>query len=741
MAKYSYITDKTHNNRKIQVESAKRDGSGKNIENNYAKKNGYYSSLTAGLSNNFDTKQVMVDESAYNFRPTATMGSVELEVGSPCKVKKIIGGTIVFNQKNNNGNPTSTNNWGANNGTCSYANGKITFDNATGNQKALTYNYNNKSRKKVNNIYLVAFNYSTNHDFQFQCADRNNVSSGDNKRFEVIQKCSGRAYANSLDYFFDYTAGDTDWTLSVWNYQLIDLTQMFGSTIADYIYSLEQANAGSGVAWFKRYFPKEYYAYNSGELVSVKTQGKKITHFNQWDEEWELGSYDVATGSPLSGSDNIRSKSTSYIRVLPNTTYCFFRSGFAGNVLEYDENDNFIKVFPTQTNYNFTTSPNAHHIRFYMGSAYGTTYNHDICINFHYDGERDGEYEPYNSETYACDDVELRGIPQLDENNNLAFEGDEYASDGNVTRKYGTVDLGTLEWVKADWVFYAIVPNMSLTDTNRNKGRICTKYPTDTQEAITQNTMNDKTILRKQGYIYVRDSSYSESTSSQFKSAMSGVYLVYELATPTDENSIPFTEVQECDNWGTEEWLAPTTDTRPCEVPVGHETDYLPDLKAKLEVAPNTPNENGVYVMEHNASGNSYTPIATWLQANGYVNEISANAIKENIGGALRHQLAQANNIDFNNTAWVDLGTLNYTYLDGVFFTNIVGKKLGGGNCICAIYKGGVVAGYGVMQDKTWGVKSTDNNEGIMFKDSSYTSANAFKNAMKGVLLAYEKAS
>ena len=25
-------------------------------------------------------------------------------------------------------------------------------------------------------------------------------------------------------------------------------------------------------------------------------------------------------------------------------------------------------------------------------SAYGTTYNHDICINFHYDGERDGEY-------------------------------------------------------------------------------------------------------------------------------------------------------------------------------------------------------------------------------------------------------------------------------------------------------------------------------------------------------------
>ena len=95
MAKYSYITDKTHNNRKIQVESAKRDGSGKNIENNYAKQNGNYQSLTAGLSNNFDTKMVEKDESAYNFRPTATMGSMELEVGSPCKVKKIIGGSLV----------------------------------------------------------------------------------------------------------------------------------------------------------------------------------------------------------------------------------------------------------------------------------------------------------------------------------------------------------------------------------------------------------------------------------------------------------------------------------------------------------------------------------------------------------------------------------------------------------------------------------------------------------------------
>ena len=50
---------------------------------------------------------------------------------------------------------------------------------------------------------------------------------------------------------------------------LFDLTQMFGSTIADYIYSLEQANAGAGVAYFRSLFPKPYYDYNAGELLSV----------------------------------------------------------------------------------------------------------------------------------------------------------------------------------------------------------------------------------------------------------------------------------------------------------------------------------------------------------------------------------------------------------------------------------------------------------------------------------------
>ena len=62
--------------------------------------------------------------------------------------------------------------------------------------------------------------------------------------------------------------------------QLFDLTQMFGSTIADYIYSLEQAHAGDGVAYFRNLFPNDYYEYNAGETTCVSAvNGDPYNHY------------------------------------------------------------------------------------------------------------------------------------------------------------------------------------------------------------------------------------------------------------------------------------------------------------------------------------------------------------------------------------------------------------------------------------------------------------------------------
>ena len=106
---------------------------------------------------------------------------------------------------------------------------------------------------------------------------------------------------------------------------IFDLTQMFGSTIADYIYSLEQANAGAGVAWFRKLFPKPYYAYNAGELKSVKgLVSHDMVGFNAWDEEWEVY-----------GSSQIKSKNL--IPLIPNTTYYLKAPAGIGATLYFKE--------------------------------------------------------------------------------------------------------------------------------------------------------------------------------------------------------------------------------------------------------------------------------------------------------------------------------------------------------------------------------------------------------------------
>lgn len=69
--------------------------------------------------------------------------------------------------------------------------------------------------------------------------------------------------------------------------QLFDLTQMFGSTIADYIYSLEQATAGAGVEYFRKLFPRDYYDYNSGENTNVSAVNGDTDKYKLYNIDWE----------------------------------------------------------------------------------------------------------------------------------------------------------------------------------------------------------------------------------------------------------------------------------------------------------------------------------------------------------------------------------------------------------------------------------------------------------------------
>lgn len=102
-------------------------------------------------------------------------------------------------------------------------------------------------------------------------------------------------------------------------------------------------------------------------------------------------------------------------------------------------------------------------------------------------------------------------------------------------KKVGRIDLGTLEFQLYQSVFYAIISNKV---NNTNNIGLCSKYPVSTtnyQGLIAAQQLNDKesalSINTQSPAFYVRDSAYT--SASDLKTAMSGVFLYYELATPS----------------------------------------------------------------------------------------------------------------------------------------------------------------------------------------------------------------
>lgn len=365
--------------------------------------------------------------------------------------------------------------------------------------------------------------------------------------------------------------------------KIVDLTQMFGSTVADYLYTLETQTAGAGVALFRSLFPKPYYAYTATpSLESVSgLQSHKTVGFNLWDEDWETGS--LVNGLPVSDSSRIRSKN--FTPCFPNTAYNkYSHSGLVINIFWYDVNKNFLSYIGASAGQAVTSPQDAYYFKICTTTAYGGTYKHDICVNLS-DPTRNGTYEPYEEHTYPLDSsLTLRGVAVTDADGNVKFDGDEYAPDGTVTRRYGIVDLGTLTWTKystePNFKFYSPLP-LSKDYANTDLAiAICSKYPSIQYLVLASNDKHFSIGRNGTRAISIFDSDLSSLDASGFKSAMSGVYLVYQLATPTTETAEPYESLQICDPFGTEEYV--TTGI----VPVGHNTRYPENQVAKLDGLP-----------------------------------------------------------------------------------------------------------------------------------------------------------
>ena len=547
-----------------------------------AEEDGYYEELTAGSAEQLVSTEAVTDTTPYLYRKSG--GSVD--IGNRETLEKIVGGTVAWNQLNNNSYSTTTE---VGITATKNADGSWTIDGTATGNKDITFG----TLQRVNGHKYMIFGCPSN--------------GGSTKYYigigggAVVDIGNGGIYSapnSNVGYFrLDFRTGVTFSNVKIYP-QIFDITQMFGPTIADYVYSLEQTTAGAGVAWFRKLFPKDYYPYNPGELISVKPSSHDMVGFNLWDEEWEIGGLIITDpnnyGAPNQTNNQIRAKN--YIPVLPDTNYYFHCGSNTGFAIAYDENKTGIASYGFKQSDNmFTTPSNCAYLRFYCVAEYGTTYNHDICINLSHSGSRNGEYEPYEKHSYPLADVELRGPLAIDENGKLVYSGDEYPPDGNVKRKYGIVDLGTLnyDYGSTNNIAYAVVSGMNNTsdESIRNLGLVCSKYPVSRTTAINA-TMDDKSILRNSGRIYVRDTAYTDAAS--FKAAMDGVYLLYELAIPTTEQVAPYTPVQVVDDWGTEEFV----DNREVAMPVGHSTSYMANLRDKLQHLPSLADDDGEYIVK-----------------------------------------------------------------------------------------------------------------------------------------------
>ena len=540
---------------------------------------GYYEDLVVGVADNLSTDIRTNDQTPYLFRTSG--GSVD--IGDREYINSVVGGTIVWNQ---------------------LVYGVV--------QMSETYGI---TRTKVNDYTVRVSGTSTNstsftltqgfpeikdHIYFYSVGDVALPSGahitqqlyGRDKQTEGLGKAPSSGTTRTIGLTIaSGTTIDVELTPMVF-----DLTQMFGSTIADYIYSLEQTTTGAGVAYFRKLFPKSYYESNAGELLSVSgLTAHEMCGFNQWDEEWEIGAYNTVTGAKSSDSTRIRSKN--YIPVVPSTLYSVTMMNNAEKyyyILFYDADKNYISSVDKYKNKTFTTPSNCYYITFYVINQ--TTYSNDICINLSWDGSRDGEYEPYQKWSYPLDSsLELRGVPKLDSNNNLYYDGDTYESDGMVTRRYGVVDLGTLtfSYDSSGKRWQALLSGIKSYGT-RSANLVSDKWVADT----TATTGDIGKIFTVGGavYLYTTDSATSPSGT-----------LVYELATPTTETAEPYTSPQIVNDFGTEEYVIDSTIDVP--IPVGHDTDYPINLKSKLEMAPDSPDGDGDYIVRQTNGTNEYVPL------------------------------------------------------------------------------------------------------------------------------------
>ena len=237
---------------------------------------------------------------------------------------------------------------------------------------------------------------------------------------------------------------------------------------------------------------------------------------NVWDEEWEVGGIN-SIGNNTTERDRIRAKNycsclpskSYYVRCAPNTD--------EPKMAYYTKDKTFISVSSWLYNGVVTTPANAYYFRVFTSGVYGTTYNHDISINY---PSTDHDYHPYTGRSINI---------QLGQ---TVYGAKLYPLEGKAVINMAMVDLGTLNWTYQsahNRAYSDVIANiLPPTSDNVSADAICSAYPVRSVNGA----VDKKTAISTSKRIWVFDTDYS--SAAEYKQGLNGVQFCYKLAEPIE---------------------------------------------------------------------------------------------------------------------------------------------------------------------------------------------------------------
>lgn len=513
-----------------------------------------------------------------------------VEVGK-VEADEIVGGTVAWNQLMVNGNFETTTSWTAVRGTFSVSGNVLTYTSTEIGGAGAQNRIAKSANLPANHIYMISAECSPAHATNLVIIARMGTTNIE-KKVAVTTGWSRNAlmYAPTAEVTAiyigltetttnGYAIGDIDYYKNV---QVFDLTQMFGTTIADHLYSLEQSSAGAGVAVFRKMFPNAYYPYSAGELKHVSGVSEKVTSGKNL-----LDLSTITTTTPSNWGVDITdgvltvTHKTSYSTGTPNCTlnlpagdYFITYSATKGSSISLYVDDVYSKVFHATSNTFTVEKGHVYTLRFSADTGTPNVIRNLIVGS----GTTLKAYEPYKKHTYTLDSsLTLRGIPKLS-NGQIYWDGDTYTADGVVTRKYGIVTLNGSE----SWQYYSVAQGnmfryvVTGTPGKNNQTVITSRY----RVVALNESRSEGTVSGASDFLDIIDNNYSTIADWKASLVSNPITVVYQLGTPTTETAEPYEAYQHVTKGGTEEYVSAGI------VPVGHITKYYGDIGSKVDGLP-----------------------------------------------------------------------------------------------------------------------------------------------------------